>query len=105
MQIDFEEIPVQLAGINAFCLAGNFEIDTDGEITGLWVEEWGTRYGIKPKLIAIHPAKDGLAKLFWDLLRPVLRQRFADAICAHVNSRVRWTDEHRTGAFESLGVR
>lgn len=103
MQIDFEEIPVQLAGVNAFCLAGNFEVDGDGDITGLWVEEWGTRYGVKPKLIAIHSAKDGLAKLFWHLMRPILKQRFADKIAAHVHGRTR--DEHRIGAFESLGIR
>jgi hypothetical protein len=100
MEIEFEEIPVQLDGVNAFCLAGNFEIDPDGEISGIWIEQWGTRYGVQPKLIAIHSAKDGLAKLFWHLLRPILRQRFADQIAHHCRNYHR-PDGALTSFYES----
>jgi hypothetical protein len=103
MQIDFDELPVTLAGVNAFCLAGNFEIDVDGEISGLWVEEWGTRYVVKPRLIAIHSAKDGLAKLFWHVLRPLLRQRYAEQIAHHCRTYVA-RDSVLTAQYErSLG--
>lgn len=106
MNIEFEELPFTLGGVDVFPLAGNFDVEADGSIGTIWLEEWNAPRNRKPKMIMLDGQSQGLSRLFWLLLPPILRQRYAEEIAEEFESRRKWRpNEHAIGAFEALGRR
>ena len=73
MNIEFEELPFTLGGVDVFPLAGNFDVEADGSIGTIWLEEWNAPRNRKPKMIMLDGQSQGLSRLFWLLLQPMFQ--------------------------------
>lgn len=102
MNIEFDELPFLLGGISAFPLAGNFDVEPDGSISTIWIEEWGVSRGRKPKLIRLDENSEGMSRVFWMWLPPILRRKYAEEIADQFHAVRPWRpSEHAIGPFEA----
>jgi hypothetical protein len=94
MKIEFEELDLSIQGIPVAPLEGSFDVDVDGDIYQIVLSEWCGRKRRQVFLSA--NTTEGLGRVFWHILRPVLRQTYATQIADHVNrSEPSFADENR----------
>lgn len=108
MRIEFDEISLTTNGIEVAPIAGWFEVNSNGEIETIAVEQF---YSVinkaRPHVVIGPTGPDGMAIFLWHVLKPTLRKQFADRIadhCRECSRRPSHTEREMHRRFERMGA-